>query len=100
MLVNEHTLSAGEMVASFAQENRLATLVGTRTGGQVLGGGNFAVGHGFILRMPAAAWFTPSGVVVEGKGVAPDIPAPLEGGMLADRDTQLKAAVSAVRALG
>ena len=29
--------------------------VGTRTGGQVLGGGNFAVGSGFVLRFPAAA---------------------------------------------
>lgn len=99
MLVNEHTLSAGEMVASFAQENGLATLVGTRTGGQVLGGGNFAVGYGFILRMPAAAWFTASGVVVEGQGVTPDIPAPPEGRRLADRDAQLETAVSAVRAL-
>ena len=32
MLVNEHTLSAGEMVAAFAQENGLAGIVGTRTG--------------------------------------------------------------------
>ena len=39
MLVNEHTLSAGEMVAAFANENGLAKIVGTRTGGQVLGGG-------------------------------------------------------------
>jgi carboxyl-terminal processing protease len=37
MLVNEHRLSAGEMVAAFAKENGLATLVGSRTGGQVLG---------------------------------------------------------------
>ena len=42
MLVNEHTLSAGEMVAAFATENGLAKIVGTRTGGQVLGGGNFS----------------------------------------------------------
>jgi hypothetical protein len=49
MLVNEHTLSAGEMVAAFATENGLARIVGTRTGGQVLGGGNFSVGHGFVL---------------------------------------------------
>jgi len=41
MLVNDHTLSAGEMVAAFAQENGLARIVGSQTGGQVLGGGNF-----------------------------------------------------------
>ncbi|MBS1816951.1 MAG: PDZ domain-containing protein [Acidobacteria bacterium] len=76
MLINEHTLSAGEMVAAFAAENRLATLVGTRTGGQVLGGGNFAVGFGFVLRLPAAAWFMWSGAAVEGVGVVPHIGVP------------------------
>lgn len=73
MLINEHTLSAGEMVAAFAAENNLATLVGTRTGGQVLGGGNFAVGSGFVLRFPAAAWFMWSGTLVEGVGVEPHV---------------------------
>ncbi len=71
VLINEHTLSAGEMVAAFIAENHLATLVGTRTGGQVLGGGNFTVGHGFVLRLPAAAC-TP-GAGVEGVGVEPDV---------------------------
>lgn len=71
MLINEHTLSAGEMVAAFAAENRLATLVGTRTGSQVLGGGNCPVGSGFVLRFPIAAWFMWSGATVEGVGVEP-----------------------------
>jgi C-terminal processing protease CtpA/Prc len=79
MLINEHTLSAGEMVAAFAAENGLATLVGTRTGGQVLGGGNFAVGPGFVLRFPAAAWFMWSGAAVEGTGVSPHIEVPTDG---------------------
>jgi C-terminal processing protease CtpA/Prc len=76
MLVNEHTLSAGEMVAAFAAENGLAALVGTRTGGQVLGGANFSVGHGFILRLPAAGWYTWRGSIVEGRGVLPDVEVP------------------------
>ena len=77
MLVNEHTLSAGEMVGAFAAENGLARIVGTRTGGQVLGGGNFSVGHGFVLRFPAAGWYTWRGAIVEGKGVEPDVDVPL-----------------------
>jgi len=36
VLINEHSHSAAEMVASFAKENHLATLVGTRTAGEVL----------------------------------------------------------------
>ncbi len=100
LLINEHTLSAGEMVAAFVAENKLAKLVGTRTGGQVLGGGNFSVGHGFVLRLPAAAWYTWQGAVVEGQGVRPDIEVPLvREGLRAGHDNQLAAALAAVRAL-
>jgi C-terminal processing protease CtpA/Prc len=99
VLINEHTLSAGEMVAAFIAENQLATLVGMRTGGQVLGGGNFSVGHGFILRLPAAAWYTWRGAIVEGVGVRPDLEVPFSPAALQEgRDTQLEAALATVRA--
>ena len=98
VLINEHTLSAGEMVAAFIAENHLATLVGTRTGGQVLGGGNFTVGHGFVLRLPAAAWYTWNGTVVEGVGVSPSVEVPLSAAELrGGRDTQLEVAMATVR---
>jgi carboxyl-terminal processing protease len=100
MLVNEHTLSAGEMVAAFAKENRLARIVGTRTGGQVLGGANFAVGHGFVIRFPAAGWYSWSGAIVEGCGVQPDVDVPLSTERLRDRkDNQLDAAVAEVESI-
>src|SRR5262249_18006664 len=38
ILVNEHTASAGEMVAAFAQENGFAAIVGARTAGRLLSG--------------------------------------------------------------
>lgn len=98
MLVNEHTLSAGEMVAAFAKENALATLVGTRTGGQVLGGANFSVGNGYILRLPAAGWYTWQGAIVEGCGVAPDLDVPLSIESLREgQDNQLQAAIASLR---
>jgi C-terminal processing protease CtpA/Prc len=100
ILVNEHTLSAGEMVAAFAQENGLARIVGRRTGGQVLGGGNFSVGQGFVLRFPAAAWYTWKGAVVEGRGVSPDVDVTLAPEELRrGNDTQLKAALDVVRSM-
>ncbi len=68
VLINEHTHSTAEMVASFAKENRLATLVGTRTSGQVLGGANFKLGKEYILRMPVAGWYTWKRECIEGKG--------------------------------
>src|SRR5262249_17947642 len=49
ILTNEFTRSAAEMVASFARENQLATLVGTRTAGEVLGGANFKLPAGYRL---------------------------------------------------
>lgn len=100
MLVNEHTLSAGEMVVAFAAENGLARIVGTRTGGQVLGGANFLVGEGFILRFPAAAWYTWGGSIVEGRGVPADVDVPVSpAGFRQGKDNQLDVAVKVARAL-
>lgn len=100
MLINEHTLSAGEMVAAFAAENNLARLVGTRTGGQVLGGGNFAVGSGFVLRLPAAAWFMWSGASVEGSGVSPHLKVPADPpARRVGTDSQIDVALETVREL-
>lgn len=73
ILVNEHTHSAAEMVAGFARDNRLATLVGTGTAGEVLGGANFKLPGGYRLRMPVAGWYTWNGECIEGKGVEPDV---------------------------
>src|SRR6266699_906071 len=73
LLINEHTHSAAEMVASFAKQNRLATLVGTRTAGEVLGGANFKLPAGYVLRTPVAGWYTWQGECIEGKGVEPDV---------------------------
>lgn len=73
LLVNEYTHSAAEMVASFAKEHRLATLVGTRTAGEVLGGANFKLRNGYRVRIPTAGWYTWEGECIEGKGVQPDI---------------------------
>jgi carboxyl-terminal processing protease len=100
MLVNEHTLSAGEMVAAFAKENKLARIVGTRTGGQVLGGANFAVGHGFVIRFPAAGWYSWSGAVVEGCGVQPDVEVPLSiDALRSGSDNQLETAIAEAQAM-
>lgn len=73
IIVNEWTNSAAEMVAGFASDHRLATIVGDKTAGNVLGAANFKVGSGYILRLPIFGWYTPRGTWLEGKGVAPDI---------------------------
>ena len=100
ILVNEHTHSAAEMVAGFAKDNRLATLVGTKTAGQVLGGANFRLPGGYRLRMPVAGWYTWNGECIEGQGVVPDVriensPESLAIGV----DTQLARALEIVATL-
>jgi C-terminal processing protease CtpA/Prc len=97
ILVNAHTHSAAEMVAGFAKDNRLATLVGTGTAGEVLGGANFKVPGGYMLRMPIAGWYTWKGKCIEGLGVEPDVvvensPESLAAGVDAQLDRALAVA--------
>jgi len=73
LLVNEWTNSAAEMVAGFAAENGLATIVGKKTAGNVLGAANFRVGTGYWVRLPIFGWYTSKGDCLEGKGVSPDV---------------------------
>src|SRR5207245_2911031 len=47
VLVNEHSASASEMIAAFAAENKLATIVGEKTAGRVVGANSFKVGYGY-----------------------------------------------------
>jgi C-terminal processing protease CtpA/Prc len=91
LLINEHSRSAAEMVASFANENGLAVLVGARTAGEVLGAANFKLENGYRLRMPVAGWYTSRGECIEGKGVEPDVPIEISPEALASGvDNQLE----------
>lgn len=73
ILINEFTSSAGEMVAQFAKDTKLAVLVGQKTPGLVLGSAMFNVGSGYTLYLPVFGWFSPDGRRTEGFGVTPDI---------------------------
>ncbi|MDX2182288.1 MAG: S41 family peptidase [Bryobacteraceae bacterium] len=100
ILQNEHSASASEMALAFAEEYRLATLVGTRTPGRVVGASSVKVGYGYRLALPVAAYFTWADRNLEGVGVAPTIdesiqPEALQSGM----DTQLARAVEVVTQL-
>jgi carboxyl-terminal processing protease len=100
VLVNEHTASAGEMVAEFARENQLATIVGTKTPGRLLSGSAFKAGFGYIVGLPVAAYLTWQGSLIEGRGVEPDVaiensPESLAAGL----DSQLEKALDLVKAI-
>ncbi len=100
LIVNEHTASAGEMVSAFAQENNLATIVGTKTPGRLLGGSAYKVGHGYILGLPVAAYLTWQGRMLENDGIAPKFFMELSREALKQgRDTQLGTAIDVAKAL-
>jgi len=94
ILVNQHTASAAEIVAAFAQENGLATIVGEKTAGRLLSGTAFKVGHGYMLGLPVAAYLTWKGTAIEGSGVTPDVTVDLPYEVLKERrDDQMSKAV-------
>ena len=98
ILVNEFTNSAGEMAAQFAKDTNLATLVGQKTMGNVLGSATFNVGNGYTLYIPIFGWYSPNGNYTEGSGVEPDVlveidPEALAGGS----DAQLNRALDVLQ---
>jgi len=100
VLVNEWTNSAAEMVANFASENRLATVVGEKTHGNALGAMNFSVGGGYWLRLPVFGWFTSKGHSLEGNGVDPDVSVEISPDALFEgHDNQMEAAIDIVNGL-
>ena len=88
------------MVAAFAQENDLATIVGKKTSGRLLSGTTFRVKPGYILGLPVAAYLTWQGSLIEGKGVTPTVPVELSADQLmAGEDTQMEKALELVRSM-
>jgi C-terminal processing protease CtpA/Prc len=100
VLVNERTNSAAEMVAGFAAENGLATIIGKQTAGNVLGAANFKAGKGYWVRLPVYGWYTSKGNCLEGKGVLPDVVVDIDPVLLnTGVDQQMNKAIEIVRGM-
>lgn len=100
MLVNEHTISGGEIVAGFASDHKLATLVGAPTAGKLLGWASLSVGHDCFLTLPTVNYVTWEGRSFEGTGVTPDRDVPFSPeAVLSGIDNQLEAATELSRTL-
>ena len=98
MLVNEHSASAAEMVAAFASEYGLATLVGTTTAGRLVATSAFKVGFGYRVVMPVATYFTWQDTNLEGRGLQPAVEEPFSfEASIEGRDNQLERAMRIAR---
>lgn len=100
VLINKGSASASEIVAGALKDSRDIRLIGEKTFGKgsiqevldIKGGGS--------LKITVAKWIRPSGKIIEGEGVEPDILVSLtEEDKTANRDPQLEKAIEQVQNL-
>jgi carboxyl-terminal processing protease len=99
ILLDEASGSASEQLAAGLQEAGRAVVVGKKTAGKDLDADVLELPTGAYLIYASGQPHTPKGVVIEGRGVIPDVEVSLtREGLLAGRDAQLEAAINHIKA--
>lgn len=73
VLINEGSASGSEIVAGCLQDYKRAIILGVKSFGKGSVQTVIPLSDGSALRLTTSKYFTPSGKVIHGKGVAPDI---------------------------
>ena len=73
VLINGDTASAAEIVAGALKDTGRAVVVGERSYGKGSVQSIFKLKHGEGLRLTTAHYYTPSGAIIHGKGVSPQV---------------------------
>lgn len=88
VLINEGSASGSEIVAGCLQDYKRAIILGVKSFGKGSVQTVVPLGDGSALRLTTSKYFTPSGKVIHGNGVVPDIV--IEDGKIDIRGTEQK----------
>ncbi len=100
ILTDESSISTSEMMAGSMQENKRALTAGSLTPGMVLPSNVERLPGGVRMQYVIADFKTPKGVLLEGRGVKPDIPVTLtRKSLLTGHDPIIDAAIAAIQKL-
>lgn len=95
VLVNQSSASASEIVAGALRDHKVATLLGETTFGKGSVQKLVSLMNDSTLKVTIARWYTPSGLNISEKGIAPDTTVKRTADDInASRDPQLDAALS------
>ncbi|MDD3905347.1 MAG: S41 family peptidase [Candidatus Omnitrophica bacterium] len=73
VLVNEGSASGSEIVAGAVQDNKRGLILGVRTYGKASVQTVIPMRDGSALRLTTASYLTPSGKMIKGQGITPDV---------------------------
>jgi carboxyl-terminal processing protease len=98
VLIDGLSASTSEVLSSGIQEMGRAVIVGERSAGAALPSFFQKLPTGALFQFAIADFKTPKGVLIEGRGVIPDVEVKYDrASLLAGRDAQLEAAIEQIR---
>lgn len=97
VLVDRHSASAAEIVAGALKDHGRATIVGRRTYGKATVQSLIALSNGGALKLTTAAYRTPNGTSIGGRGIRPNVKASDDPATRPDEAVAAAAAVLAAK---